>query len=503
MKENVSAAIIVLAVSLFGLESCSDSTPIEVRYEAEKMLYQAERSLAEARRSQSGQLSLYQADQLCPQFRNCIDFCYESLDKVDPQTYPTEYQQLVSVAHRCSMQLAGLFFSVNRFDSSIATINRLLLEFRLDAGQQIAASLDLAQALHAGGKWDSALAVYDATVSRFYPPVSAGGEPIVALLGVPAHVFRVVTATGNSTAASGALAAAEGYYTRLTREFPNSKVSAVAHFTLADLYGSNKLWEKELEQLRAISDTSYPGHRDILMRMADVHRLGLRQYDTALAIYDYLMNTSTPDDSGRAPEILFRISLTRMDQNRYREARNLLNTIKKEYPMFFDSLPTPQYTLARSLELEGNWERAETEYSLLIEKFRDSDEAMMALLYMVDNLRAKGRTVESEQWHRRAQAYFDEAASRYPGTPVHAKALFYKADLFRRSSQYERSVQVLLSLYEKFPGSEPGRRALMAAARMYREQLNNPGRADSLLMLAKSSISTAIPTLENPDLSAD
>ena len=502
MKQPVTAYIIVLVVSLFVLEFCSDTEPIELRYEAEKMMYQAERSLAEAR-GQTRQLSLYQAVELYPSFRNCIDFCYESLEKVDSQTYQTEYQELAGIAHRCSMQLSGLFYSIGQFDSSVAIVNRLLSDISLDAGQRISANLDLAQSLHAAGRWDSAVAVYNATVTRYYPPVTTGGEPIVSLFGVPAHVFRVVSATGDSAAAANAFAAAEGYYARLIREFPDSKVSAVAHFTLADLYGGRKLYEKELEQLRAISDTSVPGHRDILIRMADVLRLGLHQFDSALAIYDHLMNTPGAEDSSEVPEILLRIGLTRMDQNRYADARNIINNIKKEYPLFFDSLPMPQYTLARSLEMEGNWERAETEYSLLIEKFRGSDEAMMALLYMVDNLRSKGRLAESEQWFQRAQVYFDELASRYPGSPLHAKALFYKADLYRRNNDHERSVQVLLSLYDKFPRSESGRRALMAAAKMYREQLGMPGRADSLLELAKTSISTGIPPLENPDLLTD
>lgn len=139
----------------------------------------------------------------------------------------------------------------------------------------------------------------------------------------------------------------------------------------------------------------------------------------------------------------------------------------------------------------------------MIEKYRGSDEAMTALLYMIDYMKQRNRLTEADRWYQMAEEHYDDVAYTSRGTITEAKALFYKAELKRRAGEHTRAVDILLRVYRKFPASEPGHRALLGAADVYRNELNNPSAADSLINVLRLQLSNVDSTVENPDLLAD
>jgi tetratricopeptide (TPR) repeat protein len=363
----------------------------------------------------------------------------------------------------------------------------------LTHNQLLPTCLSLGQALQASGRWDSAMVVYNYTIAEFYPPVDNMGELVLPAFHLPAHLYRVFDALGDTKGAAREFARAEEYYRRVIGQFPDTKLSRAAHLTLADLYDETRQWKNELAELSTLVDTTMPGYQNILLRVADVHGGGLREFDTALSIYNHLLERlGTDDTAGMGPEILFKISLVRMEQKKFDEARSVIGRLKRDYPKYYDTVPMPQYTLARSFELDDKWERAESEYGLLTKKYLDSDEAMMALLYMIDYLRNKGRTAESQAWYDKAEKYYDDAALRGRGTLLEARAMFYKAELRRRKADYAAAAEILLTLFGKFPDTEPGQKAIMAAATLFRDNLGDSRKADSLLNLRKQYLSKIV-----------
>ncbi len=490
MKRILSTnAAVALTLSILLL-SCSDNPAVRLRYEAEKMYFDAEKELKEAQ-TFSRQLSASQIGQLHPAYSECIEFCYNALDSIDAIHYPVEHNELQYLTYQSSMRLSRLFFSVRQLDSSIAISNRLLKEVSLKRPELLPTCLNLGQALQASGQWDSALTVYNYVINEFYPPMDNLGELILPAFTLPRHVYRIVSTIGDSAASAGEFSRAVAYYSKLADDHPGTKLFAAACVTLADLYDETRQWDLELKTLAIVADSSLPGFENVLLRMADVYGGRLDKFDTALAIYTNLLDGLQPDDTATAPTILFKICLVKMDQEKYEESRAIISRLKKDYPMFFASTPMPQYTLARSLEMEGNWERAESEYSLLIEKYRGSDEAMMALLYMIDYLREIGRTTESNRWFQEAEKHYTEVAFRRAGTLAEAKAMFYRAELRRRNEEYQRSADILLELFNKFPESEPGRQALLAAANLYRDELKDRATGDSLINVWKRYLPNA------------
>jgi len=492
----------VALAALILLASCSENPALSLRYKSEKLFFRAEKEREELA-EQTGRLSPIQYGRLMLSYRRAVDFSLMALDSVDAAVYPAEHRELKYLAHKASWQLANLQLNAGQADSAVATLNRLIAEIQQEDSQLLNTCLQLAQTLQTAGRWDSARIVYNFTIEEFYPPLDNVGELITSAFNLPKHLYRIVSATGDSGAVQHEFRRAEQYYQKLINDYPATKLAEAGHLALADLYDETRQWQKEVSELTAVADPDVPGYRDYALRMADVLGGRLRQFDTALVIYDNLRNGLSPEDSALKPAINFKIALVKMDQRHYEQAREMIISLKQEYPRFFDSTPMPQYILARSLELEGKWERAESEYSLLIEKYGGTDEAMMAHLYMLDYLRERGRTLEAQSWYESAEKHFDDAAYRGRGTAMEAKALFYKAELRRRTGEYEQAAQILVSVFTKFPTTEPGRRALMAAADLYRNRLDNPAKADSLLGQMRRFLSNIAGGVENKDLLTD
>ena len=113
---------------------------------------------------------------------------------------------------------------------------------------------------------------------------------------------------------------------------------------------------------------------------------------------------------------------------------------------------------------------------------------MATYLYLGDHYRDMGRNDEAQKWYREAEGYYDEIASRGSGTLIEARALVFKADLYRRWDDYQRSAELLVTLFDKYPQSDPGRTGLLKAAAIYRDELNQPERADSLIGRLRSML---------------
>lgn len=492
----------ILALLTPLLTSCSENPALSLRYQAEKKYFQAEKAHQELR-DHSRPLSATELGGLMVLYKDAADFTFAAMDSVDATVYPAEFSELKYLAYKASWQLAQIQLTARQFDSSVQTLNRLITDIQPDESQLLQTCLRLGQTLQIAGRWDSARAVYNFTIEEFYPPLDNLGELITPALNLPGHLYLVVLASGDSVAAAREFKRAESYYRKLIQDHPGTKLAAAGHRALAELYDKTRQWQKEVNELAAVVDPASPNYRDISLRMADLLGGRLRKFDTALTIYDNLSGSLSPEDSSLKPMLRFKTALVKMDQKRFGETRDIINSLKEEYPRYFDSTPMLQYTLARSLELEGKWERAETEYSLLIEKFGGTDEAMMTHLYMLDYLRAKGRTVEAQRWYESAEKHFDDAAYRGRGTAMEAKALFYKAELSRRNKDFNRAAEILVSVFAKFPTSEPGQKALEAAADLYRIQLDNPVKADSLLSQLRRHLSNIAGGLENKDLLTD
>lgn len=470
---------IILCAVLLVTVSCSENRALKSRYVAEKLYHGAEKLLNKARlQNQLSNASV--TDDLVTSYAGVVDYCLASLDSLDESESGREFSELQFLSFQSTSRVSQLLYAKKKYDQSVAVLERLISRVDLKGSHMLSTYLNLGQAIHAGGNWDSAAAVYDYCINAFYPPMSDDKNVDFKLFNLPYHVFKVLKISNDSAGASLQHTQASLYYLRLLQEFPNTPLESPAHANLALLYHAGGHWQDEVDQLSLITAESPERTARLRLKIGDVYAYGLGDPEKAQAAYGEVLGMLGPEDSALYAVTLFKLTLIKMDQGRYGEARRDLQEIKKNYRRYYESNPSVQLLLARSFDLDGKWNRAEIEYNLLIEKYRTSDEALATFLYVADYFVKKGRKSESDRWYLEAEKAYSQLSVLGTGTGLEAKALLFMADLFRQKKEWQKAAETLVDLFEKFPTSQPGRSGLRMAVSIYTNQLNNKAIADSL-----------------------
>ena len=121
---------------------------------------------------------------------------------------------------------------------------------------------------------------------------------------------------------------------------------------------------------------------------------------------------------------------------------------------------------------------------------------MDAYLYVADKLKKLGRDAESEEWYDDADKYYQQLSQLGSGGSLEAKALTYRAEIARIHQDWTGAAGLLIQVYDRFPRTDAGRRALIRASLLYRQKLGQPQVADSLMEVLRTSLADLLPTPE-------
>ena len=490
-----SFSLLSLVCLILIIGGCTDNHAVSLRYEAEKKLYQAEKANEKAG-IKPELVTPEVMEQIENLYTSAADFSLAALDSVDQTQNPVEYHELQYLAFQATNRIAQIFHHNRHYTKTITILKRLLAATSLQPLQKLTTQINLGSALQASGYWDSALVIYNSVIEEYYPPTDENDDVLLTLINLPAHIYRVEKLTGDSSTATDKLEWALKYYNDLATSFPGTKLEAVSRGNLIRLYDQTGQWEEEIDQLSLLLDSTSSNYLSIRIKIADLYGTYLKQPKRALRLYSEITEGLNDSDSLIYPIVQYKIALVQMEEENYTEARRIVIGLKSNYRRYFASNPMAQYLVARSFELGGNWSRAEVEYRFLIENYRGSDEAMSALLYVAKYLEEEGRTQESKHWYQEAEKYYKEIAATGSGTIKEAKALAYQAELFGKQENWSGAAQQLTHLFERFPETEPGHRALLRASDIYKNKLGDTATADSLVEIFRTSISEITNTQE-------
>lgn len=478
---KIPVAIAIGAVAI--LAGCSKNPALEYRYNAEKLYYEADRLVDESQ-IRPDLNDPETAQRIEAAYARVIDYGQSAMAEIDPAEYPAEYADLATLVFHSTIRVGQYLFADARYDSSEVLMRSLLDLQSLTPYQRMYAQINLAQVLQAQGAWDSCVALYNQAVESYYPPLDDNGDIAYKLLNVPAHIYRIYASISDTADAREAFLRAETYYRELTTDFNQHPVADAARSNLAALYNMAGNQRQAVAVLRTITDTT--GTVPFVVRLQVADLMSAYNRDSAMTIYSTLRTEAAGRDTVFIPQIMYRQAQARLEAKQYEGARQTLIDLSNEYPRFYDAMPMAQLTKARTFEMEGNWPRAESEYRFLIENYAGSDESMSTYLYLAQHYADEGRMTEAAHWYERAEQYFNSLVSR--GGLVKAKALLYRADLYRQQSKWPEAAQTLEQLYEGYPRTRVGRQALLTAATLYRERLGEPQVADSLIEIFKRSL---------------
>jgi len=489
MIKNLKIIIFLVLIALM-IHGCSDNPALRLRYEAEQKFQIAENVLKKAS-IRPELITDPELDEIQNLYADVIAFTLTSLESVDAKKYQVEFNELEHLAFQSTNRLANVLFKLGKYNQSKEYLNQLLDAVELPNLQLLATKINLGKSYQAAGIWDSALVIYNGLLEQFYPPVDEQGEVILTLFNIPSHIYKVENMAGSDERAEVEYNRAIDYYSGLVNSYTETKVGKAARAILARLYDNTKDYEKEIEQLTFLLDSTAVSYTTIRLKIAELYGINLKQFNKSLGMMDEILTSlenATTEDTLYIAVVHFMKAMVRMEMKDFSLARQKLFDIKENYPGYFAANPKAQYALARSFELENNWGRAEIEYNYLIENYRGSDEAMASYLYVANYLKDKGRIEQSNRWYADAEKYYNQIATLGEGTQTEAVAMIYMADLFQSQDKWDSSAETLLKIFDKYYQTEPGRKAILKASAIYREKLNDDAKADSLIKVFKASI---------------
>jgi len=488
---------LLAAMAVTGLlyQACTDNPAVRLRYDLEKEYYAVEKNSRDAAiRPQLNAPGTAAA--IRKAYGELVERCYHALDSIDPAQYPTEFREIEELTFKSSTRLSQHFFALRHFDTCQAIITRLLERVRIPGVEGITARYNLGRAMQAGGQWDSAMAVYDSTLELFYPPLDRDGSIVLTLFNLPLHLYRITIQAGNESESSRRLDVAENYYQRLISDYADAPLGAASHAGLGRLYELAGRYRPAIEQFGLVRDSLGNINAQIRLHIADLYATGLDMPDTALAHYRRIEADILSADTLLQPVVMLKQALVHQHKGDYQAARNILVDLESRYRFFYRTTPQAQLTKAQSFEREDNWARAESEYRFLIENYAGSEQAMSAYLFLARHFAGEGRPRESDIWYQRAEQYFEDVIRQSPSTLREATARTYKAELLRQKGDLAGAAGILTSIFERFPNSAIGQRALLTAARVYADELDNRAAADSLVQLLRNSLTEVDETTE-------
>jgi tetratricopeptide (TPR) repeat protein len=475
---------------------CSNQNDVRLRYDAERRLQQAERLLrdAQVRNALSNPAEM---KELHGRFNEVAVYSMAALDSLSSSADPTIRTQVSELAFQSSTRLAQFLFSERSYDSCISLLHTLNTRVKLPSLESAVIWVNLGQAHQAKGEWNQAVEVYDKALSLTDPPLDERGDVIFDVFNLPAHMYSIYAEIGDSARATASFDRAITYYRLFTNRFPQTKLGVASFANLSALFVDRQMWNEAVSELSRLRDSTGEVNWEARVRMADILAGQLKQYDSALALYDGAATRLIGNDTMARPVIQFKKGLLFLQEKKYDAARQTLNALNQAYPAYFASNPTAQFAKAKSFEEEGNWDRAETEYRFLIENYAGSDEAMSTYLYLGEQFTKLGRTVEASRWMDGADTFYQQIVDKYRGTAVEARALTYQAEILRRNADWNGAITKLLGIFNKYPGMDIGQRGALAAAAIARDKLMDSARAESIIAELKRSLTSVVPPSEN------
>jgi len=481
---NWTISLFFVTVMVTG---CADNSAVKIRYNLEKQVYRAEKSLRDSRVS-SGVPSSDRLEPVRQEFGRAADYAYAALDSVDEATYPREFRRIEELAFKSANRLAQLYFNEQKADTCVVITQRLIDNVRMQGEPAATAYYNLGRALQASGQWDSAVTVYQYALKRFNPPVFQKNRLKFDLFNLPLHLYEVVRRTGNDVEREQRFEYGVEYYGRILEDYPGEFMGIPTHANLARLYELHGNFEQAIAHLEQLADTTGRINANAHLRIADIYGVGINDVDRALQEYSSLQQTLSGADTILAPTVLLKTALAYLKKQEYQRARQILIDLEDRYRRYYQSVPTAQLVKAQTFDEEGNWDRAETEYKFLIENYAGTSEAMSTYLYLARYFEEQGREREMAFWYSRAETHFDEISARFQGTPRDAAARSYKAELYKQKEDWNRAASILSDLFDAFPTTPVGQRAMISASRIYADKLDNRAVADSLIGVLRNRL---------------
>ncbi len=473
-RSGISATLILMLL----ITQCGRDSSQSFTFKAEKMFHAAEK-LSQTSAIGAGQIDTLTRTRIKNGYYGVMNYCWAHIDSISREKQPEERRDIETVAYLAVSRLSQIFLTESKNDS-IIIINRQLQNFAtLESTPLLNSRLFVARAYQAEGNILEAMSIYRTLIDSFYPPVENDNRILYPVINLPRQMVSMFFLLDDEAAAAAEVESAEGYYRRLIDEWPNSALESAARSNLARLYYDTRQWDKAIENLAQLKDST--GRIDVESELiiAGITATGKQEYRKAIELYDNL--SSRTEDSATQALINMRKGIVYYRNGNYELCRKTMSELSDNYPRFYQRNPLPQKYLALSFEKLNDWGRAENEFRWLIDNYPRSEAAFDAFLAIATYYEKANNEKFMLDWYQRAEQFYNSMAEQYKGSNIEASALSYLAEVAKRRDNWDLAAKYLVSIFDKFPQTDMGKRSLVNAALIYREKLAQTDKADSLI----------------------
>jgi tetratricopeptide (TPR) repeat protein len=484
----------LLLITVLITIGCSSDSAIQIRFNAEKLYHRADKLFEKA--SIKPDLQDEQTwSEVKRAYLEVADYCRMYIDSISIEKNLAQKKELETIAYLASVRLGGIYFNEEKLDSTVLILSQLLNMTNLEGGQLLSARLQLAKAKHWQGRRDEALNIYHEIIDAFYPPVDNTNKILTDVLNLPMEIINIHRILEDGLSMAQETRSAENYYLRIINDWPNTALETAARGNLARVYTDDGQHEKAIDQLYMIKDSTGQVPLEAKILAANITASGLRKYETAANMFDELIGTTT--DTLILPNLYVRKAAALYESRQYQKCLDIMNFVRKQYEFFYRINPAPQKYIALANNRLGDWPRAEMAFMQLADNYPTTEDAFNAYLFVAEHYGETNNKNLAEVWYNRADEFYDKMARGYPGTTIEASAMSFKAEIARRRQNWEQAVDILVKLYDKFPNTEVGYKALLNAAAVYRHRLNNEQKAEELIDILRNRL---VPAKDNKNI---
>lgn len=449
---NTICALLVCAF-LSNFAACNKDESLSRQFETEKLFFQAQKV--------TDRIMINPRIAAPADFSEAIAFFRQVVRKADELP---DNSWLSSLRKRSLASVAQLEVMQEHIEAAVEAYQEILKRFPADDEIAVAARLGLALLYERSFDYRDAVENYAVLLPSLLSKIDPE-NPQTYLLTIPFQFARLHRLDADQHRAVSAYEQAAEIYEQIIHKWPHAKVAIQAtNFLvtiLADLGKWDRLDRVLDEQIQKYQRSEFLPQ--FLYLKAQLMHSRLTQPDLALNLLQELM-AKFPDHE-IVPSARLEIALIYMERQNYDKARELLRAIIQKYQDKPALAARAHEQIARSFELQGQWEQALNDYRWLAKQYEGHPPALSAPLHIARHYTEHNNPALAEKAYAEAIEYYQGIINKYPKSMVAALAQEQIANCFMVQQKWQE--------------------AASAASKIAQVLDNNVGRISTYLLLGK------------------
>lgn len=354
-----------------------------------------------------------------------------------------------SIYESSLLMIPQIHIARKNFQKAIEAYEGIIKENAQNQRLCATAQMSIAQCFERDNKLEEAIAAYKKLINDYPAVLDDPESPNVQILQVPLHLARLYSRQqGDSHIVVAAYDEAISYYGKLVSRWPKTKTAFVAYNQMVAAYSDQRMWSKAVKIMRkALHD--FPNHEnapDILMNMANIYVNFMNNYTKGWEIYKRILE-DYPDYERMGTVYLGRGNLY-LKEKQTSSAREEFQRVLKDYSKEGEACALAQIGIARSYEMEGNWEKALNEYQWAVDNFSMVPQVLQIPLYIASYYKNKKQENLARAAYEKGIGEYQNVVRQYPNSMLASMAQDHLARCYIELQRWEEAVKALETLVQ-------------------------------------------------------